>query len=60
MNSPKPTVFIVCEGDYNEKDGFINIISTNVSNFEEHIKDIFTKLEENKDSLKILLKNKHI
>ncbi|HEI9568429.1 TPA: tRNA modification GTPase [Bacillus cereus] len=61
MNSPKPTVFIVCEGDYNEKDGFINIISTNVSNFEEHIKDIFTKLEENKDSLKnIIEKQTHM
>lgn len=60
INSPRPTVFIVCDGDYDEKDGFINIISTNVSNFEEHIKNIFTKFEEKKDELKnIIEKQKH-
>jgi hypothetical protein len=58
---PKPTLFIICEGDILEQDGFINVISATIPNFDEQVKIMFNNLKIKKTELQnIIEKNQKV
>lgn len=54
-NQQKPFFMIVCEGEINEQDGYLNIISATLPNFEEQTKNLMENLESQKTQLQNII-----
>lgn len=52
-NSPRPFLMIICEGEIHEQDGYLNMISATLTDFNEKMKNLKHDLEIQKLNCKI-------
>ncbi|KAB2444715.1 tRNA modification GTPase [Bacillus luti] len=54
-NSPRPFLIIICEGEIHEQDGYLNMISATLTDFNEKMKNLKHDLEIQKAELQNIL-----